>query len=409
MNRIGSRLIAAMLLVAVVSMLVVPIALTVADRAAFARLPGDLRDRIESFSRPDPLLSRGRGPRAGRARDGAPAFRDEAEHLALLLRDQREMRRSAVLIGAGITLMVAVTLAVTLSRGLARPIEAVSRAASRVAAGRLDARAQLPESTRAPHEVRALARDFDAMAASLERLEQERRAMIADVAHELRNPLANLALRLEAAADGLVALDADEIATLRSQVDLLTRLVEDLRTLSRADAGRLDLAFAPLDLREAVREAGTTYRPAAEQREVELVLELPEEALSAMVDRDRIRQVLHNLLENALRWTPAGGTVTLGASRPATGGVRVAVRDTGPGLAVDPPEAIFDRFVRERRRDRDGNSGSGLGLAIVRTLVSLHGGMVFARDHADGAEVGFELPAPHGSASGAATSNGDGA
>ncbi|MDZ7802073.1 MAG: ATP-binding protein [Trueperaceae bacterium] len=389
MKRIWVQLLGAMLLVALVSMLVVPTALTLADRAAYARLPDGLRARVEAFSRPAPLIPRGGGPRAGM---GGAAFQDDATHLALLLRDQRALRRNAVVIGALMAVTISAALAILLSRGLARPIEAVSRAAARLAEGRLDARATLPHPGRAPHEVRALARDFDAMATALERLEHEREAMIADVAHELRNPLATLSMRLEAAADGLVALDDAEVTTLRGQVDLLTRLVNDLRTLSQADAGRLSLTPEALDLREPVREAAAAYRPSSARAGLHMVLELPDSPLPADADRDRIRQVLHNLLENAFRHTPEGGTVTLRAAARADGVVRISVRNTGSGIHVEPPEAIFERFVHERPRDLQREGGSGLGLAIVRTLVTLHGGRVFARDHGDGAEVGFELP-----------------
>jgi signal transduction histidine kinase len=397
MNRIGVRLAAAMLLVAIVSLLAIPVATALAERAAYRSLPDGLRDRVEQFSRPDSPLPRPWAPASPAPRSTLPrldAFEGEAARLAVLLRDLRQMRRDAIWLGVAVALASSLALAVLLSRGLTRGIGAVATAASELASGRLDARAELPRPEREPEEVRGLAHHFDRMAETLERLEAERTSMIADVAHELRNPLATLSLRLDAAAKGLLTLDAGEVATLRGQVGLLTRLVEDLRTLSRADAGRLGLSPERLDLREPLRFAAAAYRPAAERVGATIELDLPETPLPVVADRDRIRQVLHNLLENALHVAPRGSAVTVTARRASDRSLRVSVRDRGPGIAIDPPDAIFERFVRDRRRDEAGTEGSGLGLAIVRTLVSLHGGRTFAYDHDAGAEVGFVLPEP---------------
>lgn len=404
MNRIAVRLAAAMLLVAVVSLVAVPLATTLAERAAYQRLPDPLRARVEAFSRPDPLLSalrdrltapdvRRMEPGMTMDRDGRsmPSFEGEAARLAILVRDLRALRRDAVAWGVTLAIVASVGLAWALSRSLARPIEAVSRAAGRVAAGDLTARSEVPSLPRQPAEVQALANDFDAMAVSLERLEAERTSMIADVAHELRTPLATLSLRLEAATEGALDVDAEEAATLLAQTRLLTRLVDDLRVLSQADAGRLALTPQRLDLRGPIRDATAAHRTAAERAGVTLRAIVPVEALPVDGDADRLLQVLHNLLENALRVSPEGAEVSV-LAEPTGERVRVAVRDVGAGIAVDPPEAIFERFVRDQRRDTRGGSGSGLGLAIVRTLVDLHGGEVFARRTGDVTEVGFTLP-----------------
>jgi len=399
-NRIGVRLTAAMALIAIVSLLAVPIATTVAERAAYRRLPEGLRERVERFSRPAPILPMMRDREARPTiRDGrtmpmmgtSPAFEGEAATLLLLVRDLRELRRDAVVAGVLVALAASVGLAWALSRELARPIEAVSRAASEMAAGRLDARARIPHPGRQPREVRELAHDFDAMAASLERLEGERTSMVADIAHELRNPLATLSLRLEAAADGLLDVSAEEAGTLLAQTNLLTRLVDDLRTLSLAEAGRLRLSYATVDLRRPLRDAASAHGTAADRSGVRLVVDVPPEPLVVRADPDRLLQIVHNLLDNAIRISPDLGEVRLTAARVGRR-VRVTVEDDGPGIAVDPPEAIFERFVRDRRRDTRGES-SGLGLAIVRTLVSLHGGTVFAHRRAPVTRIGFELPA----------------
>lgn len=407
MNRIAVRLAGAMLLVAIVSLLAVPIATTLAERAAYDRLPSALRDRVQSFSQPEPLLPRLRDWRDGMMGRTTPdgrrnmpggmmmqpptSFEGEAAQLAALVRDLRVLRRNAVVLGVAIAIVASVALAWLLARGLARPIEAVSRAAGRVASGDLHARSELPNAAYQPIEVRALASDFDDMAASLEQLEAERTTMIADVAHELRNPLATLTLRLEAASDGLVTLDADEAETLLAQTHLLSRLVDDLRTLSRADAGRLTLAPEPVDLRGTIRDAVAAHGPAGERRGVSVVADLATTPLSVVADRDRMLQVLHNLIENALRMSPDDGEVRVVTSATDTS-VRVGVQDHGPGIEVEPPESIFERFVRDRRRDTRGGAGSGLGLSIVRTLVELHGGSVYAERSGETTEIGFELP-----------------
>ena len=400
MNRIGVRLTAAMLSIAIVSLLAVPLATGVAERAAYQRLPERLRDRVERLSRPAPILPMLRDraarsmPRDGRVMpmmDPSSPFEGEAATLLLLVRDLRELRRDAVVAGVLVALAASVGLALLLSRELARPIEAVSRAASEVAAGRLDARARIPRPELQPREVRELARDFDGMAASLERLEGERTSMVADIAHELRNPLTTLSLRLEAAADGLLDVDAEEAGTLLTQTNLLTRLVDDLRTLSLAEAGRLRLRHATVDLRRPLRDAAAAHGTAAERAGVRLVVDVPGEPLVVRADPDRLLQIVHNLLDNAVRVSPQRGEVRLSAARVGQN-VRVTVQDDGPGIAVDPPEAIFERFVRDRRRDTRGE-GSGLGLAIVRTLVSLHGGTVFAHRSDRVTRIGFELPA----------------
>lgn len=407
MNRIAVRLAAAMLLVAIVSLLAVPLATSLAERAAYERLPTALRDRVETFSRPEPILPRLRdwrddmmGGRAPGGRMGMPqetlvpqsnAFEGEAARLAILVRDLRELRRNAVLIGVAIALVASLALAWLLSRGLARPIEAVSRAAARVASGDLKARSELPNPSLQPIEVRALADDFDEMAASLEHLEAERTTMIADVAHELRNPLATLTLRLEAASDGLLELDAEEAGTLLAQTQLLSRLVDDLRTLSQADAGRLTMTPESIDLRVPIRDAVAAHAPAGARREVTVAAELPATPLPVVADRDRMLQVLHNLIENALRMAPDGSEVRVVAEL-SNEQVHVGVRDQGAGIELDPPESIFERFVHGRRRDTRSGSGRGLGLSIVRTLVELHGGSVRASRSDAITEIGFDLP-----------------
>lgn len=210
--------------------------------------------------------------------------------------------------GVGGAVMLSALLALLLSRTIAKPIEAVSEAAARLARGELGTRVQLGRSYPAT-ETRTLARDFNAMATALERYAGERKAMIADIAHELRNPLATLQLRLDALADGLVSFDEEEAKLLQGKVGLLTRLVGDLRLLSQADAGRLPLQRLMLDLSDLAEDALRQARPRAEGKGVGLAFTPADEAALVDADPDRLTQVLNNLLDNALRVTPPGGRV----------------------------------------------------------------------------------------------------
>lgn len=414
MNRLGTRLLLAMLVVAVVSLTVVPVAHLVAERVTFARLPPEFRERVIERTAPPPFFRPpppDRSRRSG-AQDAAPAplapaedagpnaqggdegpdvggLREENLRLFTLFGDFRAAQRRAVLTGVALALLVCAALALWLSRSIARPLEAVSRAASRLARGDLQTRVA-PLDAFHPRETRLLADGFNTMAGSLERLEGERKAMIADIAHELRTPLAAMSMRLEALEDGLVPFDASEIELLQGHTSLLARLIDDLRLLSLADAGRLTLNLEELDLGPWLR-ATRAYGDAVRRQGAHLEVRLPDEPVRVRADAQRLRQVLHNLVDNAVAATPEGGGVEV-ALEAAGDEVLLRVRDEGPGIPEEELETIFERFVQGRRRDTRGASGSGLGLAIVRTLVTLHGGRVTARNQAGGAEFLVHLP-----------------
>jgi two-component system sensor histidine kinase BaeS len=307
------------------------------------------------------------------------------------------------LIGTAISALLGILVALVFARRLARPLEAVSKTANRLAQGDLTAR--IPEP-RGHDETALLARNFNHMAASLESLEQGRKAMIADIAHELRTPLTVMQGRLEAIQDGVARLEMLEIDRLHHQTRLLSRLVEDLRTLSLADTGKLTLFRRPLDLREVATRSVSGFQAQALSKGVALEARLPSTALWVEADPDRIAQVIGNLLANALTHTPGGGRVWLEAglegSRVATATeprlegneVILKIQDTGPGI---PPEAlpkVFDRFYRAESSRSRATGGSGLGLAIVKALVELHGGRVGATNRpGGGAEFRVSLPA----------------
>jgi len=295
----------------------------------------------------------------------------------------------SLLIANLVAIALGVLLALVFSRRLARPLEAVSKAANQLAMGNLSARIPNP---RGQDETARLARNFNHMAESLEKLETERKAMIADIAHELRTPLTVMQGRLEAIQDQVVALELGEIDRLHNQTKLLSHLVEDLRTLSLADAGRLTLERHLLDLGQAVGEAVNIFQPQAEAKKVLLEIFLPGNPIKLSADPYRLAQVLGNLLSNALSHTPEGGTITLRASLEENK-IRISVADTGPGIPPEAIDKVFDRFYRAEASRSRQTGGSGLGLSIVKALVELHKGSVKARNRPDGgAEFLVTLP-----------------
>ena len=400
MNRLATRLLLAFLAVALLSLIAVPALQSIAARRTFGDLNPGFRGRVERSLTGPPRRDRARPPLFdGADADGPPAdesfLREENTRLFELLSDYRTAQRQAVAFGVGGAVLLSVLLALLLSRTIARPIEAVSRAASHLAAGDLAARVDLKRLSYPADETRTLALDFNKMAEALGRYEGERKAMIADIAHELRNPLATLQLRIDALSDGLVQFNDDEAQLLQGQVGLLARLIGDLRTLSLADAERLSLHRIELDLNDLAERVVRQARPKAEAAGVGLGFTRVSEPTLVNADPDRLTQVLNNLLDNALRVTPKGGEVAVQLSlTPAE--VKLSVRDTGPGIPEDELETVFERFVQGRRRDTKSTGGSGLGLAIVQSLVTLHGGRVQAGnwrgEEGQGAQLEVALP-----------------
>jgi two-component system, OmpR family, sensor histidine kinase BaeS len=405
-NRLSTRLLLAMVVVALVSLLAVPVATTLADRAVLATLPEVYRTRVQADTpRPGTLrwwLANRRPPirpatLPSGASDDPARLQVEVERLVTFLGDSRAARRDATALGALVALLVGVALAAWLSRSIARPIAAVSAASSELAAGRFGTRVELPRRATQPEETRALTDGFNAMSEAIERYEGERKAMVADVAHELRTPLAAMRLRLEALEDGLVPLSQDEVRRLRGHTDLLARLVDDLRLLSLADAGRLTLEPVVVDLGAWLAVATEAARDGLGPMGVGLGVSGPTAPVAVRIDPQRMTQVLHNLIDNAARYAPEGSDVEVAVAT-AADEVRLSVRDRGPGVPEGELDTIFDRFVRGVRRDERGASGSGLGLAIVRTLVELHGGRVEVRNLAatEGGGAAFTVVLPRG-------------
>ena len=281
-----------------------------------------------------------------------------------------------------------VVLASLVSRQILAPVKALGTAANRLGRGDLSIRAD----TRGPAEIRELADSFNRMAGSLQSAEAQRRSLVADVAHELRTPLANIQGYLEAVRDGLLEPNEQTIDTIHGQVLHLGRLVEDLRLLDQTEGGLSALHMVPDSLPEVVARSLNAARPRAEANGIQLEYDEPEEPVLVLMDRTRIAQVVSNLLDNALQHTPQGGRVEVSLALLAGDRVRVAVTDDGEGIPEEDLQQVFDRFYRVDSSRSRASGGAGLGLTIVKRLVEAHSGNVGAESPAPGGtRVWFEL------------------
>ena len=278
-------------------------------------------------------------------------------------------------------------------RDIATPLADVMSAADAVAEGDLSVR--VPEPNHGSVDFHRLTQSFNRMTAELEHSDQQRRNLTADVAHELRTPLHIIQGNLEGILDGVYEPTPEQIDTLLDETHLLTRLVDDLQTLSLAEAGQLTLKLEPVDVAELLTDAGTSFSGQMEAAEIDLRIEIEGDAGSMTVtaDAERLDQIISNLLVNALRHTTPGGRITLGAA-PISSGVRILVGDSGEGISPEDLPFIFDRFWRgDRARARSEGAGSGLGLAITRQLVQSHGGRIsVASEPGQGTVFTLDLP-----------------
>ena len=278
----------------------------------------------------------------------------------------------------GLSIVVGITGGIVIARVISAPVSDLARAAHRVGQGELATRVP----ARGSQEMIDLAETFNSMAAALQRAETLRNNLMADVSHELRTPLTVLEGNLRAVLDHVYELDEAEIAVLYGQTRHLIRLVNDLRELSLAEAGQLPLEKLPTDLNTLVDETLQALEPLAVDKNVAMIDQTPH-LPEISVDPIRIRQVLFNLLTNALRHTSAGGVITVcGAAD--TQRITLSIQDSGEGLAPEELAAVFDRFYRvDASRSRE-TGGTGLGLAIVRAIVDAHGGQVEAYSEGPG-------------------------
>jgi signal transduction histidine kinase len=295
--------------------------------------------------------------------------------------------QTAALIAGGLSLMFSFLLAYNLMR----PVRELTRAARRLGEGDLSQRVDV----KGRDELASLARTFNQMADSLQNAEETRRSMTADIAHELRNPLAVQRANLEAMQDGVYPLTPEGLAPVLEQNLLLTHLVDDLRMLALVDAGELKLERTEVDFSLLVTRIVERFKPQAASHRISFELDRhlsPEPFPMVFVDPIRVEQILSNLLSNALRHTPEGGGVSV-EIRNDPGHILVKVHDSGPGIAADAMPHIFERFFRADKSRSRAEGGTGLGLAIARKLAEAHSGSLTASNHPSGGAL-FTLTLP---------------
>lgn len=277
--------------------------------------------------------------------------------------------RDAITLSALAALVSALILGIAFAWWLTRPLRRLTVATHTVASGQLGVHVPIGGAK----EIQQVAEAFNQMSSSLAESETARKRMISDIAHELRTPLSVMRGQLEGMMDGVINADTQHIGTVYNQTLQLARLVTDLWTLTRAEAKILSLEKSPTDIREFVQNIGQEFEPLAQDALVELNIQVEPSFPTIEVDQGRIRQVVSNLLINALRHTPQGGMITLSA-KCHDSKIAISVSDTGEGLSPEDKEHIFERFFRADRSRQRQQGGAGLGLAIARELVLLHGG-----------------------------------
>ena len=294
----------------------------------------------------------------------------------------------ALVTAAVVSGVAALILALLLAGVFVKPIGQLTKAASTLAQGDLDERV----AVKGTQEIKTLARTFNQMADALQEAERNRKSMTADIAHELRTPLAVQKVNLEALQDGVYPLSLESLQPIIDQNEMLTHLVQDLRTLSLAEAGELALEKNTFDVNALVEKQVTQFQQQAERRQVTLHLTRSDNDILAFADRTRVAQVITNLLQNALRYTPEDSQVYLSVQEDQDM-VAIRVRDTGKGIPEESLPYLFDRFYKADKSRSRGETGSGLGLAIARKLSELNGGELFAtNDPAGGAVFTLKIP-----------------
>jgi len=347
---IGLRIALLSLLVAAAAIIVIAIGVLVVAQSAFSRL----------------MIQAGQS---------ATTARDMFDHSVV----------GVFTVAALIAVAVSVVMASLLALRLARPLQEIAAAARRVARGEYTARVHRS----GPEEVASLADSFNQMAETLEEQERLRRDFIVNAAHELSTPLTNLQGYLEALRDGVIAPSTQQFQSLHEEVDRLVRLSQSLNTLAQ-DSPSSGRALETIDLVPALRAAVELARPTFEGKAIRVQLQLPER-LPVRAVPDELSQVLANLLQNASRYTPGGGTVMVAAEARGND-VLVSVSNTGDGIPDPDLPHIFERFYRVEKSRNRAHGGAGIGLAIVKQLVEATGGRVGAESHAGVTRFWFSLP-----------------
>jgi len=321
----------------------------------------------------------GAGPGRGQAGAGQAAFLD--------------FRRGfyEALAWAGLAAMaVALVVSLLISRSLAAPLRAMMGASQRVAGGHYSERVPAGGSD----EIGQLAANFNSMAEKLEQVEAMRRRLIGDVAHELRTPLTAIQGSMEGLVDGVLPASSQTFEQVAAETKRLSRLVDDLQELSRVESGAVVLDLGPVSLSELAETARKRLALSYAAKGVSLTIHLPAALPTVRVDTDRLLQVLSNLLNNALQYTPPGGTVSLSGELHGHE-IIVRVADTGIGIPPEHLSYILDRFYRvDKSRSRQAGGGSGIGLTISKHLVEAHGGRIWVESAGEGQGSTFTFTLP---------------
>ena len=275
------------------------------------------------------------------------------------------------------------------SRSLTKPIQSLAEAARSLARGDLSQRVDI----KSKDEVGQLGKDFNSMAEDLERTDKLRKNMVADIAHELRTPLSNIRGYVEGICDGVITVDEETKEYMYGEVILLTRLVEDLHELALAESGELGLTLKTEDIRQIAGNSLKALQPRMASKKINSKIELTESPALSSVDKERIAQILRNLLVNAINFTPEGGTITVSVDR-RDGEVEVGVSDTGAGIPAAEIPLVFERFYRVDKSRTRATGGSGLGLTIANQLVKAHKGKIWVESEVGkGTRFHIVLPA----------------
>jgi signal transduction histidine kinase len=303
-------------------------------------------------------------------------------------RSERQFLESVnrrIIYAGAVGLAVALLLGWLLVRQLTRPLNKLTRATREVSQGELNHRVSVESND----ELGELAESFNRMTNSLQESEEIRRRMISDIAHELRTPLTVLSGEVEAIREGVYEPTDEKLGEIQEDINLLNRLIDDLRELTLAEAGELELNRGPTDLAKLVRRSESKLSDHAAETDVDLKTDLPEALPKIDLDADRISQVINNLVKNAIRHTGPGEVQLSLEERPED--IVVKISDTGEGIPEEKLEHVFDRFYRVES-SRSGEGGSGLGLSIAKELVEAHGGKIWIdSEPGKGTTVSFSL------------------
>ena len=305
---------------------------------------------------------------------------------SVLLTSFRSAVTQALLVAGVAATLVGLTTSTLLLRRILRPLSDIAERSRRIAEGRYDERVTVPSS----EELAVVAKNFNAMAESLEHVEQQRVALIGNVAHELRTPLTGIEGYLEGLIDGVFPPEPATFVEMQHEVRRMRRLVDDLQTLSNVEAGQVRLHFTTVDLEVVARRVVAQLRPQIATSSLEVVVEPGVGPLLVWADADRVAQILLNLVGNAMRHTPEGGCITVRLSSTGSHGC-VEIIDTGVGIAATELALIFERFYRVDRSRSRASGGSGIGLTIARHLAWAMGGDLTATSPGPGQGSCFTL------------------